>query len=140
MKILFVLLALIGISIIACLDIICKSVIVFAKFVGRKVTDNFILFALLIGGAASVSAGDVLSPDDASLLLNMISMAIYHGGQLSWYEWLGLAHLIALLYVNITPTPDDNTAYGKLYSWLLEPLGIGTSKAKQLPRNKDSIK
>jgi hypothetical protein len=135
MEILLFLFFLIAVTLVSFIDISCTQVIEVFKAVGRKVTDNFMLFVLLMGGAASVSAGDVLlSPSDTSLFIDLISMVIYHSGQLSWYEWLGLAHLVALLYVNITPTPADNTAYGKLYSWLLEPLGIGTSKAKQLPK------
>lgn len=132
MKILFFLIAVTLLSFIA---ISCTQVIELFKAIGRKVTGNVMLFVLLMGGAASVSAADVLlSPSDTSLFVSLISRAIYHSGQLSWYEWLALAHLIALLYVNITPTPADNTAYGKLYSWLLEPLGIGTNKAKQPPK------
>lgn len=135
MKILLFISFLIAVTLLSFIAISCTQVIELFKSIGRKVTDNFMLFVLLLGGAASVSAADVLlSPSDTSLFVSLISMAIYHSGQLSWYEWLGLAHLIALLYVNITPTPADNTAYGKLYSWLLEPLGIGTSKAKQLPK------
>jgi len=39
-------------------------------------------------------------------------------------------HVVALLIVNLTPTPKDNEIYGKIYGWVEKIAGI-FSKAKE---------
>jgi hypothetical protein len=41
------------------------------------------------------------------------------------------AHLVALAIVNLTPTPKDNTAYGKVYKVIEALAGFVTPLAKQ---------
>lgn len=61
-----------------------------------------------------------------------------------WSGWpiagllLGVVHTAALLWVNLTETPDDDNRYGRIYKRVIEPLAgiLSGGKAKQLPFSK----
>jgi len=55
-------------------------------------------------------------------------------------EWLGTAveiliavHAVAVLIVNLTPTPKDDAIVSKVYRWIIEPLAgvVNKTKVKQ---------
>lgn len=41
------------------------------------------------------------------------------------------AHALALIIVNLTPTPKDDAALAKVYPWIEKLAGILSSKAKE---------
>lgn len=69
--------------------------------------------------------------------------AIYNATA-NWSGWpiiglaLGVIHTVALLWVNLTETPDDDNRYGRIYKRFIEPLAgiLAGGKAKQLPFSK----
>jgi len=50
---------------------------------------------------------------------------------------LGIIHALALAYVNMTPTPDDNTAYGKIYKVIEMLAGVFGVTIKEFPRSRE---
>ena len=69
--------------------------------------------------------------------LDAVNMLILSMGSYDWVLWalftLTALHFVAVIYVNLTDTPDDNTKYGKVYKNVIEPLAgaLKGFKAKQ---------
>lgn len=91
--------------------------------------------------AASITdAAEQLGSD--ATWIDALDILILSMGSYDWmlYVLLALAvvHLIAIVVVNLTETPEDNTRYGKLYHNVIEPLAglLITHKAKQKPLSK----
>ena len=40
------------------------------------------------------------------------------------------AHALALIIVNLTPTPHDNTVLAKIYKWIEKLAGVVSKKVK----------
>lgn len=67
-------------------------------------------------------------------------LSLIYATTANWSGWpvvgLGLTavHGVAVLWVNITETPDDDKAYGRFYKKFIEPAAgiLNTGKAKQL--------
>lgn len=80
------------------------------------------------------AVGDLQSD---SSWLDAINVLILSVGSYDWALWVLLVivvvHFAAVIWVNVTDTPDDNTRYGKLYKNVLEPLAglLVGFKAKQ---------
>ena len=89
---------------------------------------------MLMGAASGADAATVLEPEAISIIAELISKV----GSFGISEWVLVAHFAALIYVNVTETPEDNRIYGKIYKLLIEPLALGGGKAKQSP--KDGLK
>jgi len=73
---------------------------------------------------------------DSELVITIIGYLVTHAGSFGWVEWSVLGavvlHFVALVVVNLTPTPADNLMYGKLYRYLLEPIaGVVSKRVKQ---------
>lgn len=99
-------------------------------------TAYFIFCAvLMLIGASSAEAADaaasVIDPSSVSILTELLGNI----GNFSVVDWLMCAHIVALVIVNITDTPEDNRVYGKIYALLIEPLALGIGKAKQPPKS-----
>jgi len=74
--------------------------------------------------------------DDSDAVLTIIEYLVGNAGSFGWLEWSVLGavvlHFVALVVVNLTPTPADNLLYGKLYRYLLEPIaGVVSKRVKQ---------
>jgi|SRR5690554_723782 len=101
----------------------------------------FAAFFVSCAPAFADLANVVAELQDDSTLIDAVNVLIQSAGAYDWALWalLGLVavHLLALVYVNFTDTPDDNTNYGKLYKKVLEPLAglLVGFKAKQRPFN-----
>ena len=69
--------------------------------------------------------------------LDAVNVLILSMGSYDWVLWslltLTALHFVAVIYVNLTDTPDDNTRYGKIYKNFIEPLAgaLKGFKAKQ---------
>ena len=69
--------------------------------------------------------------------LDAVNMLILSMGNYDWALWallvIVVVHFAAVLWVNVTDKPDDNTRYGKFYKNVLEPLAglLVGFKAKQ---------
>ena len=72
----------------------------------------------------------VLEPETISIIADLLGKL----GSFGILEWVLVAHVVALIVVNVTETPEDNRIYGKLYKLLIEPLALGVGKAKQSPK------
>lgn len=59
----------------------------------------------------------------------MIQWLIENGGTIG--SILLAAHGVAVLIVNLTPTPKDNAILAKFYPWLEKLAGILTKNAKK---------
>jgi hypothetical protein len=68
--------------------------------------------------------GIVLADEGTELVLQIVGFLVSADG-FGPAEWLALGtlalHGIAIVIVNVTPTPIDNTIYSRLYRYLLEP-------------------
>ena len=89
---------------------------------------------MLMGAASGADAATVLEPETISIIADLLGKL----GSFGILEWVLVAHVVALIVVNVTETPEDNRIYGKLYKLLIEPLALGVGKAKQPP--KDGLK
>jgi hypothetical protein len=49
----------------------------------------------------------------------------------NWIEVIAAVHVLAVLIVNLTPTPKDNEFLRKWYPWIERLAGILTDLAKQ---------
>jgi hypothetical protein len=103
----------------------------------REVRKHAGVFIVLLFGSGMAAADALAQPDPD--IISLVTYLITHIGSFGWVEWLltGLiaAHVVAVLYVNTTETPNDDTAYGKLYKHVIEPLAgiLIKSRAKQKP-------
>ena len=95
-------------------------------------TGYFIFCAalMLMGAAVGADAATALEPETISIIAALLSKL----GSFGMLEWVLVAHVVALIVVNVTETPEDNRIYGKLYKLLIEPLALGVGKAKQSPK------
>lgn len=101
----------------------------------RKVSAwGVMVLCALSGGAMAVTV-----PSSTTDWLTLLYTAT-----ITWPGWpavgLGLSatHAIALLWVNVTDTPDDDEAYGRFYKKYIEPAAgiFNGGKAKQQPFSK----
>ena len=111
----------------------------------REVRKHAGVFIVLLFGSGMAAADVTTMPDSdvfTSLLELLISQLI--NGSFTWVDWLlvgvVVAHFLATAYINFTDTPDDNTAYGKLYRYLLEPLAGVIFKHKVKQKNFSDIR
>lgn len=63
--------------------------------------------------------------------MNAINWIVENWGTIAL--WLAVSHIVALVVVNLTPTPKDDEVVGKVYRGLELLAGLFTSKAKQYP-------
>ena len=82
---------------------------------------------MFMGAASGADASTVLEPETISIIADLLGKL----GSFGILEWILVAHVVALIVVNVTETPEDNRIYGKLYKLLIEPLALGVGKAKQ---------
>ena len=93
-------------------------------------TAYFLFCAALMLMGAAADASTLLEPETTSIIAELIGKI----GSFGVLEWVLVAHVVALIVVNVTETPEDNRIYGKLYKLLIEPLALGIGKAKQSPK------
>ena len=48
-----------------------------------------------------------------------------------YIELIAALHVLAVIIVNLTPTPKDNEVLGKTYKWIEILAGLLTKKAKE---------
>lgn len=108
------------------------------SYAAAEVRKHAGVFIVLLFGSA-VAAADVTSDSSGDVVAVLLELIGSGDGQLTWVDWTIIgtiaAHILATLYINFTDTPDDNTLYGKLYRYLVEPLAgvLIKAKAKQKP-------
>lgn len=97
-----------------------------------------IFFAAISVSTLVMAAAAEPSNDTIGALLDIL-IAHFSSGAMSVTDWVILSvvvlHFVASAYVNLTDTPDDNSLYGKVYHYLVEPLAgvLIKHKVKQKP-------
>lgn len=134
------LLILLSIVLVCTLSVVYAAVIELMSLVAalvREARKHAGVFIVLLFGSGLAAADALAQPDPD--IVSLVTYLISHMGSFGWVEWLlaGLvaAHVVAILYVNATETPNDDTAYGKVYKHVIEPLAgiLIKSRAKQKP-------
>lgn len=112
---------------------IAGAVLIYAS---REKANAWCALALCVLSSGAMAAG---MSDGAIGILESI-----YNATAQWAGWttvgllLGVVHTVALLWVNLTETPDDDNRYGRIYKRVIEPLAgiLNGGKAKQLPFSK----
>lgn len=137
MKIILCMLAMMAFSALAAVVLTVYSIIDVVGSVARKVSAPVLIAVAALSSASVYAMAD--TPIQTDIIVALFEYVVGNIGSFTWLDWLiaGVVgfHFLAAVYVNFTDTPDDNTLYGKLYRYLIEPFGgvILKHKVKQKP-------